>query len=178
MATYLPTAISQSGKNWTFTWSAGGNVDLYLCGEMIEENYSSSSITIANYQGTGCPALFIVDNSDFFCYPGSPRVRVQWRSVSGAEAYQVYRVTGAVYDLVEVIPVTDERSYFQWSSPISTDTTDWHVAVYAVKGKSTSTVALLQMPVVDWPVPPKFTVTIESSTEATLALDITPDYVG
>jgi hypothetical protein len=61
---------------------------------------------------------------------------------------------------------------------MSTDAVDWHVQVYACKGKSKSSVALVEMPVVDWPIPPKFTVTIDSATKAIIDEDTTPNYVG
>lgn len=161
------TATKQENGHWLFEWTAdsGDPFDIYLNGELLD------SVTGGEYEAeedgydTAPPPLEIVEDAsgadaESLLYP--PYAILQWRGVTGAEAYLVEKLVDGDWVSFKTI-MEQEEGYYTYQTGVLTDSesTSFRVSALDLQGNAGTPVAF-SFYVVRNPAPPSVSLEMES----------------
>jgi len=161
------SATKQENGHWLFEWTAdsGDPFNIYLDGELLDEVTGDSYEAEVDGYDTSPPPLEIVadesgEESESLLNP--PYAVLQWRGVSGADAYLVEQLRNGNW--VEVKTIMDQSvGYYSFKTETLTDSesSSFRVSAQDVQG-NTGTPITFTFYVVRNPAPPEVDLTIDS----------------
>lgn len=177
MATPTITGISITPAGYSFTWTADGDIDVYLRGEIYTRGEDTSPFVVADNQEPGCPDVVILDTKS---EPplGCAYIALQWRFVPDVDGYTVYEIISETPVSVGWVPASSTDGYLSWKSGILTDGTQKTYSVSAKSGTAESTIHTLTATVIRNPRVPVCKATIITAEDTIFAtFDVDP-YAG
>lgn len=161
-------AVKQATGTWLFTWDGGSadSYDIWLDGELLDTVVGGEyECPEADYNDAPPPLEIVADESDADAendlYP--PYVILQWREVTGADAYRVEQYIDSNWVIVDTIQDRSVGYYFYQSEPL-TDGTAYDFRVSAVDvNNNAGTPVTFDTTIMCNPTPPEVSFDIDSS---------------